>query len=70
MITATGEWLPDSAHATISTRPGDTRVHIYVDISSEHPLEDMKVIGEGVVPTGEKVVDENLSTGKWVFDQN
>ncbi|EEH48780.1 uncharacterized protein PADG_04859 [Paracoccidioides brasiliensis Pb18] len=62
-ITTAGEKLLDECHFSISITPGRAKVHIYVDLTDEVALHDMKVLGESVIPYGMSTPDPTLSIG-------
>ncbi|GIK02943.1 hypothetical protein Aspvir_007008 [Aspergillus viridinutans] len=64
-VTATGEKQPDQCHCSVSMTPGQAKVHIYVDLGDEASLNNMKVLGESVVPPGKSTPDPSLSIGTY-----
>ncbi|KAM5445515.1 hypothetical protein MaudCBS49596_007421 [Microsporum audouinii] len=64
---ATGERCPDGRHCTYGMSPGQIRVHVYVDLTETMPIEEMKVLGEGVVLNNTTTPDPTLSIGTYSY---
>ncbi|KAK2758827.1 hypothetical protein FQN54_003519 [Arachnomyces sp. PD_36] len=65
----TGVPVADEVHISVTFKPGNMKVHVYLDNVTEGPtaFDDVTVKGESVVKRNQTAPDPTLSTGSYPF---